>query len=381
MVRSMPRIEEAFNDCFDRLLSGESLESCLSRYPQYAAELYPMLTTAFNIKRMAYPIQPRPEFKYWASVRLQGVQDYLNKYPGETRSGAFQWRRSWVIALASVFIIILATGGTAAASSDALPDQALYGVKLAVEQTQLALTFSEIDKAELHTQFAEKRAQEISALADQGKTDVIIATTTRMNYQLEQAELSLKKYAAEGTGTTGTNASSTGVPAASTSVSETSSAPAMIQPPSMPPSPPTMQNYNVPPTPPTVQTVQPPAPPVKAGTENKSNESQPTGQTTAASGTHVTRTSTNVHQARMLINTNNAKSLVNLQNALDKAPDSAKPALRALIERTKKATEEIQTQNAQSDDSPDTSSDDIVPLNPPVKHFPLDKSKPGNNTD
>ena len=115
-----------------------------------------MLTTAFDIKRMAYPIQPRPEFKYWASVRLQGVQDYLNKYPGETGSGAFQWRRSWAIALASVFIIILATGGTAAASSDALPDQALYGVKLAVEQTQLALTFSEIDKAELHTQFAEK---------------------------------------------------------------------------------------------------------------------------------------------------------------------------------------------------------------------------------
>ena len=36
----MPRkIEDAFNDCFERLMSGESLESCVGSYPEYAEEL------------------------------------------------------------------------------------------------------------------------------------------------------------------------------------------------------------------------------------------------------------------------------------------------------------------------------------------------------
>ena len=54
------KIEEAFNDCFERLSAGESLDSCLKDYAEYALELDLMLRTTYDVKRRAYPIQPRP---------------------------------------------------------------------------------------------------------------------------------------------------------------------------------------------------------------------------------------------------------------------------------------------------------------------------------
>ena len=44
------------------------------------------------------------------------------------------------------------------------------------------------------------------------------------------------------------------------------------------------------------------------------------------------------------MNATTAKSLTILQNALEKAPDSAKPALQEVIQRTKKANERAQLQ-------------------------------------
>jgi len=291
----MPKIEEVFNDCFDRLLSGESLESCLGRYPEHAAELHSMLSVAFDVRRRAYPIQPRPEFKYWARVRLAGVQDYVSRQPVKIKPSIFSWQRRWAVALAAILVFVLASGGTAAASSQAMPDQPLYVVKLAVEQTRVALTFSDIDNAELHAQLAEKRAEEIAIMANQGKTDKITSTIARMNYQLEQTELSLQKYNTGNTWAAG-SASTTAVPPASTTTSP----------------------------------VKPYTPPA---------ESQTPGQTTTPSGVDAARVTTNVNRAKTAINASTTKSLAILENALDKAPDSAKPTLNELIERTKRANE------------------------------------------
>ena len=190
------RIEEVFNDCFERLLLGESLESCLRRYPEYAAELDSMLRTAFDIKRKAFPVQPRPEFKYWARIRMQNVQYYSAPEPIEEKVSASNLRRNLAFSLAALLVFLIASSGTAAASSQAMPDEPLYGVKMAVEQTQLTLTTSEIDKATLYAQLAEKRAQEIAVMADKGKTDQVIATTAKLNYQLDQADALLAKYQA-----------------------------------------------------------------------------------------------------------------------------------------------------------------------------------------
>ncbi|MCX6000967.1 MAG: DUF5667 domain-containing protein [Chloroflexi bacterium] len=334
------KIEEAFNDCFERLSAGESLDSCLNSYPEYAAELDMMLRTTFDIKRRAYPVQPRPEFKYWARVRLQGVQDYVSRQPVQSRPSGFNLRRNLAISMAALLVFVIASSGTVAASSDSLPDEPLYGVKLAVEQAQVTLAFSDVDKAELYAHLAEKRAGEIVAMAHQGKTDKMETTTANMNYQLDQAEHFISKYEEANSAATGGEAAAT-----STAPSTTSTAPLKtdINPPDQSAdttaAPGGQQgNFTLPPKP------LPPA----------------------------TRAATNISRAKNTMSATTAKSLAELQNALANAPDSAKPALLEVIQRTKQANIRAQ-QQLNLDNSRQTLPSGLTPNTIPAA--PADKPK------
>ena len=90
------------------------------------------------------------------------------------------------MAVTAVSVILLAGVGTVAASANALPEEPLYSVKLATEQARVTLAFSDMDKAELHIQFAERRATEIAEMARQGKSDEIPALTEQLAAHLNE---------------------------------------------------------------------------------------------------------------------------------------------------------------------------------------------------
>lgn len=60
----------------------------------------------------------------------------------------------------------LALSGMSAASGDALPGDALYGVKRSTERAQLALAGSEISRGQLYLEFAKTRVAEASAVSE-----------------------------------------------------------------------------------------------------------------------------------------------------------------------------------------------------------------------
>src|SRR4030043_327989 len=187
-------LEDIFNECYERIRAGESLQSCLARYPEHYAELKSLLETTFDIGRRASYIHPRPEFKHWAQVRLQGAQHQSNQQmQGENPSPFSGGRQSWAVAVAAVLIMLLTTGGTMAASSNAMPDQTLYPMKLATEEMQVAFAFSEESKAEIHTQLAETRATEIGVMANKGKTEHVAITAARLAKQMELADAAIAK--------------------------------------------------------------------------------------------------------------------------------------------------------------------------------------------
>jgi len=406
------RIEEAFNDCFERLTYGESLDSCLTSYPEFAFELDAMLRTAFDIKRRAYPVQPRPEFKYWSRVRLQGVQDYVSRQPAQDKPGSFNLRRNLAFSMAALLVFVIATSGTAAASSEAQPDEPLYGVKMAVEQAQVTFAFSDVDKAEVYAHLAEKRAGEIVAMARQGKVDKVVTTTAKMNYQLDQAEQFISKYAeanADADDSASTTTSVSPAPVVPPASTATSVAPAPVVPPAptatsvttapvVPPAPTATSVTTAPVVPPaptatsiTPAPVVPPAPTATSITPAPVVPPAPTAtittdKNTSASTTPVgqqdnftlpskpvlpaTRAATNINRAKNTINASTAKSLAILQNALEKAPDSTKPALQEVIQRTKKANERAQQQlNLGSNQKlpPPVIRPNIIPAVPPDK--------------
>jgi hypothetical protein len=290
------KLDDIFNECYERMRMGESLKSCLARYPEHAAELEPLLKTTFDIGRRASYIQPRPEFKHWSRVRLEGAQHYAGQQRRAERPSLFSWRQSWAVAVIAVLVLLLTGGSTVAASSNAMPDEPLYPVKLATEQVRFAFAISDAQKAQVHTQLAETRAVEIEAMADQGKTEYAVIAAEKLANQLEQANLAMAKVE---------SARGEAAPAAATP--ETT----VTEPgPPAPPSPP-----GGPPTPPVVQ----PSPTEEQPTPT---EGQPTPPTATTQDKGVT---TKTEHFKKSLEKSTSKSLTALENALEKAPPQAKP--------------------------------------------------------
>jgi hypothetical protein len=187
------QLDDIFNECYERIRSGESLKSCLKRYPKHAAELEPLLKTAFDIGRRASYIHLRPEFKHWARVQFEGTQHHARQQRQPAKPGFFSWRQSWSVAVAAVLILLLTGSSTVIASSNALPDEPLYPVKLATEDMRLAFAVSDTQKAQVHTQLAETRAVEVETMADQGKTEHAAITAARLAKQLELANSAIAR--------------------------------------------------------------------------------------------------------------------------------------------------------------------------------------------
>ena len=299
------KLDDIFNECFERILQGESFDSCLARYPEHAAELEPLLRTAFGFTlRASSTLRPRPAFKHWSRVRLQGAQLHPKQQQRPQKPGFFSWQRSWAVALTAILVVLLTGGGTVAASADAMPDRPLYPVKLATEQVKLAFAFSDTSKAEVNAQLTGTRAEEIETMVRQGKTEQAAITAERLANQLEQANYAIERVEITRAGD---------VPS--------TLAPEKTTPPPAPPVVTPEETPTVPiPTPPTV-------PPQDMGKtpDETPPATPPTPQDTAS--TEKTK------EWKESLEGSTSKSLAALQKALEQAPPEAKPALQQAINR------------------------------------------------
>jgi hypothetical protein len=64
--------DDVLNECVDRVLKGVSVEACLRAFPEYAAELEPLLQTAVDTRKAA-AVVPRPEFRQRAGYEFQAA--------------------------------------------------------------------------------------------------------------------------------------------------------------------------------------------------------------------------------------------------------------------------------------------------------------------
>lgn len=178
-------MEDILNECLERIFKGESIETCLNAYPEQASKLEPLLKTSLVLMRKSAAIQPDAEYKARAQYQLQAMF-YAKQEKAEKRARIPVWRRKWAVAMTTVLVVLLAGIGTVAASASALPDDALYPVKLAAEQVRVTVAFSDVDEAKLHLQFAERRAEEMTEMARQGKSDKISMLTEQIARHVDE---------------------------------------------------------------------------------------------------------------------------------------------------------------------------------------------------
>ncbi len=363
------KLADIFNECYERIRSGESLESCLASYPEHAAELEKLIRTAFDIGRRGSYIQPRPEFRHWTGVRLQGAFEYARRQKQKPVARGFNWSTAWAVALTAIVIVVVSGISTAAAASDAMPDDTLYPVKLATEQARLALTFSESAKAEIHTRLAEKRVIEIETMAAQGKTELATTTAEKLATHLEIASTTIAKIA----------------DIAPTELAVTTTVPVTQSTP-----PPAEESVTTTPSPaPSPK----PTPAPEQPTPQKEETTSPTATTEgSAVGTKSQRTTerTKTERAERLrtaLENSTSRSLTALRKAMDEASPEARPALQKAIDRISEKgyrrsgqepddKDNESKDNADSQEQKDSSGQDA---NPQQQTAPSPTDKPTNN--
>jgi len=312
--------DNILDECLDRIIKGEDIQTCLAQHPEYAAELEPLLRTALDTRNAA-AIKPRPEFRQRAGNEFQAA---IRETPPHKTRNPFRWQVRWVAPVAVVIVLLIAGSGTVAAAGNSLPDSPLYRVKLATEAVQLAFTPSALGKAELYANFADKRVEEIIKMAEKGNTEQVEKVTERMDKQL----IAMANLTA--TGEKDTTAANS----------------AVLQAPAAIPQPTTPSTE----TPPVVIT-QVPAPiivvpsPVVTETPAPSAlraQAQPegVGQKNGSNDKGATQKPDKQEKLKNILTERIAENLKILQDELEKAPGSLKPALQRAIEVVQRGYEQ-----------------------------------------
>jgi len=200
--------EKILDKCIARIASGEAdIESCLNEYPEYAAQLRPLLEIAMLLYKEPQP-QPRPDVvsrgegllrdkvleKRRSKTPRRGLARVIVDKIGIGRSAARRVpllpkhsRLRWVVTFAGIVALVAIGVGVIAASSHSMPGDVLYPVKIAAEQFRLMLTPSEESKGEFHIALAERRMQEIAEMSRRGETGEVAKLVSTVSQHLEKA--------------------------------------------------------------------------------------------------------------------------------------------------------------------------------------------------
>jgi hypothetical protein len=186
-------IEDILNICLDRITEkGESIEQCLAGYPEHAAELEPLLKAALSASRASFAIKARPEFERLAKYRFFSAFQEKSGKKSVSKMPLWRWQRRLAVAFAVILVLFLIGAGTVTASASSLPGDILYPVKTTTERVQGFFTFGNEAKASFHIKLAQRRLNEIEALAGKNRT-ISQSLLDIMNEETERAiELIIK---------------------------------------------------------------------------------------------------------------------------------------------------------------------------------------------
>ena len=151
------KIEEILDAAIDRLMLGESISDILKEYPEYADELDLLLNSAESLKSA-----PAPESED-SIESLMKIVSTMSEERQEKQSNTIPFRRKNILLrmVASFAIIIFVGWGSVYASSETVPGDFLYPLKLITEKVRFILSVNQENKLELRIAFSNERLKEL----------------------------------------------------------------------------------------------------------------------------------------------------------------------------------------------------------------------------
>ena len=180
---------DALNPCLELLEQGSSIEACLTRFPEAAAKLEPLLRLAMQTKQAAEAIETPSDAQRAGLGRITDAWATKQAKRNNPRWRVFRpLATSWAITMIAVMVLVFSGWTTTSAAAESVPGEVLYPVKKAQERFLLVVSFSDRGKAELHAKFAQERTQEIEKLSTRGKgQDVMDRTAVLMENHTRRA--------------------------------------------------------------------------------------------------------------------------------------------------------------------------------------------------
>ncbi len=187
---------ELMAECSDMLLAGAPIATCLERYPEHAAELEPLLTTAVRVRASReVPLRAPETVERSRAMFMRAAQQLAAEQSQPATPSIIQrlhdgWQqvlaglarafsgyagpRAMPAGLAMLLVVVMLGGllatGAVTASARALPGDLLYPVKITAENMAIFLARDALQREALHQQFVERRLTEIQAIVTQGRT-------------------------------------------------------------------------------------------------------------------------------------------------------------------------------------------------------------------
>jgi hypothetical protein len=164
--------------CLEEIDSPKQIAGCLADHPEHAAELEPLLRSAFAMRRaMAVPIRDearlaaRRRYLQAAATQSWGASQYASGRAQRTPNVLLRplWSAFAPAVVAAALFVVALVPIMSLTSVSALPGDWNYGFKRSAERVRLALTLNAGDRLNLELAFHSRRLGEIERLAADGR--------------------------------------------------------------------------------------------------------------------------------------------------------------------------------------------------------------------
>jgi hypothetical protein len=155
----MIEFEAILDNCL-RLMrtEGYSVDQCLARYPEQAAQLRPLLVAAERLSR-GRAVTPSAAFRTATMTRL------IARAETSRPRTSIVLRPAWQFAMAIALLALVMLASTTAVAQDSLPGEPLYGWKLSSEHVWRTVS---TDRVDVDLALADRRTTELTKVVRSG---------------------------------------------------------------------------------------------------------------------------------------------------------------------------------------------------------------------
>jgi hypothetical protein len=191
------QIDQIINTYVPAISNGdETIDSILIRYPQIAAELRPRLEAAIWLYQVKQTMAPKSGYisssRKWLETQVESMQPHTIWQ----RLLRIHTPKRWLVNLGTLTLLVITLAAMIndliLAAHLSIPGESLYSTKLVIEDIQLALTFSQTAKTDLHIKFSRERTTEFMELVLQGDNEYLPAAARRLESEITATLYSLE---------------------------------------------------------------------------------------------------------------------------------------------------------------------------------------------